>query len=266
MIVERRQRRATDPGPRRPGLADTRLWRSDLLCDAGRLALGDAPLATRSVDAGADLLREGERSDALFMVLDGWVCRYSTTDGGARQISGLAVPGDLANLDALLLDRIDYGVRVIKRATVLVLPRERALALAAADPGIARAFTRLALVENAVLGRWSLCLGRMSSRERLAHLFCELSLRLGGGDVGESRFEFPLTQEHLADALGLTPVHVNRVMQQLRVDGLIATANRMLTIPDVAKLRRVAGFDPRYLHLEQASPAAPSAVRQAVAL
>ena len=239
----------------RTGLADTRLWKSAYLSSGERGALADAVHTPRVLDANADLLREGDSTDSLFLLVEGWACRCTTTGDGSRQIAGLAVPGDVVNLDSLLLDRIDYGVRVIRRATVLTLARDRALALAAEHPGIARAFTWLALVENATLGKWALCLGRRSSRERLAHLFCELSLRLGGENGNESGFELPLTQEHLADALGLTPVHVNRVMQQLRVEGLVSTASRVMTIPDVARLRRVGEFDGRYLHLNQEAPA-----------
>lgn len=241
------------PGRFRPraGLADTRLWASPYLSEEERTALSEAVRTPRMVDAGFDLCREGESVDALLFLVDGWAIRHSTTGDGSRQIAALAVPGDLANLDSFLLERIDCGVRVIKRATVVALPRDKALALAAEHPGIARTFTWLALVENAVLAKWAVSLGRRSSKERLAHLFCELSVRLGGETGNESGFELPLTQEQLADALGLTPVHINRVMQQLRAEGLIATASRVMTIPDVAKLRRTAEFDPRYLHTDQ---------------
>jgi CRP-like cAMP-binding protein len=117
-------------------------------------------------------------------------------------------------------------------------------------PGIAQTFTWLGLVENAILSKWALSLGRRSSLERLAHLICELSVRLGGEHDNSSSFAFPLTQEQVADALGLTSVHVNRTMQHLRSEGLITTKNRTLTIPDVNQLRQMGGFDPRYLHIQ----------------
>ena len=231
-------------------LARTRLWASAFLSREEQLLLESAALPAKSVRSGIDLVREGERTDNLLVVVEGWAGRYTTTSEGGRQIPTLLVAGDIANLDTLLFDRIDYGVRTFTPTTIVPLPRDRALALAVQHPGIARTFTWLALVENAALGKWALSLGRRSARERLAHLLCELSVRLDREDGGESSFALPLTQEHLADALGLTSVHVNRTMQLLRSEGLVATAGRTVTLPDVARLRRIGGFDPRYLHLD----------------
>ena len=230
-------------------LASTRLCVSRFLSREERHALEDAAVSTRSVGANTDLVREGERADTLFIVIEGWACRYMTTREGGRQLSALLVPGDVGNIDSLLFNRLDYGVRTLTQTTVIALPRDRALALAAQHPGIARTLTWLALVENAILGKWALSLGRRSAKERLAHLLCELSVRLDAEDRNESSFAFPLTQEQIADALGLTPVHVNRTMQQLRNEGIVATANRTMTLPDVEGLRQIGGFDPRYLHV-----------------
>lgn len=230
-------------------LSATRLWRSRFLSREEQHALADAVSLAKPVAPNIDLVREGERADALFLVTDGWACRYTTTREGGRQLPALLVPGDVGNLDSLMFDRLDYGVRTITQATIVALPRDRALALAAQHPGIARTFTWLGLIENVILSKWTLSLGRRSAIERLAHLLCELSVRLGAENGEESSFAFSLTQEQIADALGLTSVHVNRTMQHLRTDGLIATANRTVTIPDVAKLRQVGGFDPRYLHI-----------------
>ncbi|WP_375383467.1 Crp/Fnr family transcriptional regulator [uncultured Sphingomonas sp.] len=234
-------------------LEGTRLWTSQFLSREEKHALEDSVLPAKSVRAGTDLVREGERADSLFIVADGWACRYTTTREGGRQLPTLLVPGDIGNLDSLLFDRLDYGVRTLTDTMIVTLPRDRALALAAQYPGIARTFTWLALVENATLGKWALSLGRRSAKERLAHLLCELSVRLDVEDGNESSFAFPLTQEQVADALGLTSVHVNRTMQQLRTDGVVATENRRMVIPNVAQLRHIGGFDPRYLHIDQSS-------------
>lgn len=236
-------------------LVGTRLWASHFLSRDERDALEDAVVSTRSVNANTDLVREGERMDTLFIVAEGWACRYTTTREGGRQLPALLVPGDVGNLDSLMFDRLDYGVRTLTQATIVALPRDRALALAAQHPGIARTFTWLALVENAILSKWALSLGRRSAKERLAHLLCELSVRLDAEDGNESSFAFPLTQEQVADALGLTSVHVNRTMQQLRSDGMVATANRTIILPDLQGLRQIGGFDPRYLHAEPAAEA-----------
>jgi len=132
---------------------------------------------------------------------------------------------------------------------IVSLPRECALALAAKHPGIARTFTWLGMIENVILSKWTLSLGRRSAIARLAHFLCEMSVRIGADDGGKSSFAFPMTQEQIADTLGLTSVHVNRTMQHLRAGGLIATPKRRMIIPDIAKLRHVGGFDPRYLHI-----------------
>lgn len=215
-------------------------------------ALEATALPIRRVTAHAELVREGECIDQLLIVSEGWACRYSTTRDGGRQLPALLIPGDVGNLDSLLFDRLDYGVRTITDATIVALPRDRILALAVEYPNIARLFTWLAMVENTTLGKWALSLGRRSSKERLAHLLCELSVRLCAEADNRSSFAFPLTQELVADALGLTSVHVNRTMQTLRSEGLIATSNRVMTLPDVARLRQVGGFDPRYLHVDPA--------------
>ncbi|MDB5713590.1 MAG: Crp/FNR family transcriptional regulator [Sphingomonadales bacterium] len=232
-------------------LIGTRLWSSRFLARDEQRALEEAVSSSRPVRAGSDLVSEGDGTDSLFIIVEGWACRYTTTTDGAHQISALLVPGDIVNLDALLLDRLDYSVRTLTEAKVVALPRTLILALGAQYTGIARTFTWLALVENVALSKLAHSLGRHSARERIAHLLCELSMRLNGEHENESRFDCPLTQEQFADALGLTTVHVNRTIQQLRKDGLIVTGSRMMILPDVGELRKVGGFDPRYLHMDQ---------------
>jgi CRP-like cAMP-binding protein len=240
-------KRETDGGM----LWSTSLGRSSFLSQDERTALKRAVVSSRSVNAHVDLVREGELADHLFLTIKGWACRYTTTREGGRQFSALLVPGDLCNLDSLLFDRLDCGVRTLTPATIVALPRESAWALAEQHPGIARTFTWLAFVENAILGRLALTLGRRSAKERLAHLLCELSARLDMGHGDESSFEFPLTQEQIGDALGLTPVHVNRTMHILRAEGLVTITNRTMNLPSVAELRQIGGFNPSYLHIER---------------
>ena len=203
------------------------------------------------VQAGTDLLREGESTDQLQFVSEGWACRYKTTRDGTRQIVALLVPGDPANLDSLVFGHLDYGVRALTVIKVLTVPRDRLLALAERHGGIAKSLSWLALSENAILSQWALCLGRLSAKQRLAHLFCELCVRLGRDDKdenGEVSFRLPLTQEQIADALGLTAVHINRTIQQLRRDRLVEVRPRSVTITDLDALCRIASFDPAYLH------------------
>lgn len=239
-----------------PTLADTRLARLGFVSDEERAALARVAVIPRSLTAGEEFVRQGGVPDSLYLLIAGWACRYVTTRSGGRQIATLLVPGGVCNLDNMLFERADFGVRTLTSATVLALPRRKALALAAELPGVGRAFTWLALAENAVLTQWAVSIGRRSALERLAHLLCELNLRMGTSDTGESSFDLPLTQEVIADTLGLTSVHVNRTMRRLREQGLIVIAGRSVTILDVGRLQKFADFDGSYLRQIERSAAA----------
>lgn len=239
-------------------LESTQLIRSGFLSDEDRQALAEIAAAPRSLKAGVDLVSEGVRTDSIHLLTSGWACRYKTTRDGARQIIGLVVPSDICNLDSFMLDKVDFGVRTLSMATAVGLSRDRVRALGAERPGITRAFTWFAIVENAILGEWALSLGRQTALQRLARLLCELSMRLGDGHGDGAGFKLPVTQEQLADILGMTAVHVNRMMKQLRADSVIVAEGRQITVPDMAELCRVGGFDGSYLH------AAPSNAETAV--
>lgn len=229
-------------------LLGTRLAASPFLSSEERHALESAMLPPRSIAANTDLSRQGELAGHVEILIEGWGCRYKTTRDGHRQIVALLIPGDPANLDSFLFTRLDYAVRTLTAAKVLTIPRDRFLALAAQYSGIAKTLAWLAMAENAILSEWALCLGRLSARQRLAHLLCEISARLGCANEVESSFELPLTQEQIADVLGLTAVHVNRTIQHLRAEGLIEAKGRAMTITDMNALRRIAEFDPAYLY------------------
>lgn len=213
-----------------------------------RQALKMAALPDWRLQAYTDLVREDGASDQLYVLSEGWACRFKTTRDGSRQIVGLVLPGELANLDTLLFNRADFGMRVLTSAKVVAIPCDAALSLAERRPGVAGAFTRLALIENAILSQWALCLGRKSALQRLAHLLCELAVRLCGDVEDPISFNLPLTQEQLADTLGLTSVHVNWMLQLMRHEGLIEFVRRVVTLLDAPKLREVAEFDPAYLY------------------
>jgi CRP-like cAMP-binding protein len=209
----------------------------------------EAALTTRIVPARTSLFSEGDTAGTLYLLADGWAFRHQTARNGSRQIVGLALPGDFCNLDVLAFGRIDYGVRMLTPGTLLTIERDKALALGVYFPAISALFAQTSFVENAILSRWTFCLGRLSAQERLAHLLCELAVRRGyAQDRRQVRIELPLTQEQLADVLGLTGVHVNRVLQQLRSRGLVAKRGRMVEIFDFPALRAMAGFEPAYLH------------------
>jgi CRP-like cAMP-binding protein len=209
----------------------------------------EAALTSRAVPARTNLVAEGDNSGTLYLLADGWAFRHQTARNGNRQIVGLALPGDFCNLDVLAFGRIGYGVRMLTAGTLLTIERDKALALGVYFPAIASLFAQTAFLENAILSRWTFCLGRLSAQERLAHLLCELAVRRGyRQDRRQIKIDLPLTQEQLADVLGLTGVHVNRVLQHLRSLGLVAKRGRVMEIFDFPALQAMAGFDPAYLH------------------
>lgn len=235
------------------GLHGTAFTRPGLLSREDEQAIVASAGAPRSHKAGFDLVSEGVPASDVFLLVRGWACRYKLTRDGARQITGIVMPGELCNIDSFMLEQVDFGLRTLSAVTLVGWPRERLQKLADERPGVARIFTWLAIVENAALGQWALSLGRLSARERLAHFLCEMSLRLRGDRSDATSFELPITQEQVADTLGLTAVHVNRTLRELKEQGLIDVAGRRIDVPDMAALRRVGGFDAAYLHAAPAS-------------
>lgn len=214
-------------------------------------AVARACAETRSYRPREDIVAERQRLDSLHILVDGWACRYKLLGDGRRQLPAILVAGDTCDLDGLLVERLDYSVSAISACTVAVLPHEAARRLFDRYPAVRDAFWWLTFVENAVATEWAVCLGRRTARERLAHLLCELLVRLAVVERADANsFGLPLTQDQIADFLGLTPVHVNRVLQGLRADGIITLKDHRLRIHDWARLKRIAAFDARYLHLE----------------
>lgn len=204
----------------------------------------------RTIEANTNFLPEGPRRGAVHVLLDGWAARFKILENGSRQIPALRLPGDICDIEALYLDQMDCGTTSLTRCAVAAVARDGLAALINRRAGVRAAIGRMAAVENAIATQWTVCLGRRSARERLAHLLCELMARLQAvRAAGASGFTLPLTQEEIADVLGLTAVHVNRTLQNLRSDGLIRLKDHRLQVPDLGALHRLAGYDGRYLHL-----------------
>lgn len=203
----------------------------------------------REVPARRDILSDGERPDHIHIILGGWAARYKMLRNGSRQITAFLIPGDFCDLHVTILRQMDHGIFTLTPATVAYIPHQAMQDLPLDRPALARALWWATLVDEAVLRAWIVNIGRRDAYQGVAHLLCELHARMWNvGLVDEGRFSLPLTQEELADALGLTPVHVNRVLQRLRKEGLITLEARLLTVEDPAALRETAGFDPSYLH------------------
>ncbi|HEV2747775.1 MAG TPA: Crp/Fnr family transcriptional regulator [Allosphingosinicella sp.] len=217
-----------------------------------RAALADACRDTREFAAHHDIISEGDKPDHVHLILDGWAARYKVVPDGARQITAYLIPGDFCDLHVTILREMDHGIAALTPVTAAFIPHDRMEALTRQRPALTRALWWATLVDEAVLRAWIVNLGRRDAYQSVAHLMCELHVRMKNiGSVTEGKFDLPLTQEEIADTLGLTPVHTNRVLQRLRGEGLIELKARQLTILDGGRLRQAAGFDPNYLHSRQ---------------
>lgn len=196
-----------------------------------------------------DVIREGDPPGPLLVVLSGWACRYKVLPSGGRQIMAFLLPGDACDLHVGLLAEMDHSIQTLTDADIAFIPRPEMDALMDAHPTITRAMYISQLADEGTLRSWIVSMGRRSSIQRVAHLMCELYLRLAGAqDVQDAELTLPLSQVALADALGMTAVHINRVLGDLRACGAMELRRGTLTIKDANQLVRVAGFDENYLH------------------
>lgn len=207
--------------------------------------------SVRRHEAKRDLIKEGDRPDVVFLLLEGWACRYKILPDGSRQIMAYLLPGDLCDVHIFILKQMDHSIGLLSDATVAAVPREKMLQIFDDHRTLARAMWWATLVDEGVLREWIVNMGRRDAYDRIAHLLTELWLRLEMvGLTSENSFDLPITQTDLGDTLGLTPVHVNRVLQRMRGEGLIRSEKGRLHIPDMAQLRAVTRFEPNYLHLD----------------
>lgn len=213
----------------------------------------------REAAARRDLVREGEEPSAVNLILDGWACAYKQLPDGRRQIVSFLVPGEFGDANVFILREMDHSIGAITRVRYAEIAPAEFTALMEESPRIARALWWHALVTAAVQREWTMNVGQRTAYERIAHLICELflKLRVVGLTDGDS-CDWPLTQADIADATGLTPVHVNRTLQALRRAGLIELQARRLTIPDLGALMDAALFNPNYLHLDGDGEDAPA--------
>lgn len=196
-----------------------------------------------------DLIREGDEPGPVFVMLEGWACRYKILPSGTRQIMALLMPGDACDLHVNMLAEMDHGIQAISAAKVAMISRHDMTTMMNEFPSIARAMYIAQLVDEGVMRAWIVSMGRRSSIERVAHLICELYLRMHNiGLDTEGNFALPLSQIILADSLGMTPVHINRILKELRLAGTMALSRGHLHIIDPVKLVQIAGFDENYLH------------------
>jgi CRP-like cAMP-binding protein len=217
-----------------------------------RAAIDEISRNIREVAPRRDLIREGDSPRYVHLVLEGWACRYKTLPDGRRQVVAFFVPGDFCDLNIYVLKEMDHSLGAITRLKVADIGREEMDHLTANHPRVTQALWWQELVNGSIQREWTLNVGQRTAYERIAHLLVELFLRLEcvGLTRGQS-CDFPLTQNDLADATGLTAVHVNRTLQDLRRDGLIVLQGRTLTVPDMDRLKNAGLFNINYLHLDR---------------
>ena len=205
--------------------------------------------ATRIVEPRHDLIREGDTPSVVYLILKGWACRYRTLKDGRRQIIDFAIPGDLCDLNIFILDHVDHSIGALTKLAVAQIERDELHRIATSSPNITTALWWQELVSKSIHREWIVNVGQRSALERVAHLFCEMFLRLETVGLSDGfSCDFPPTQQDIADATGLTAVHVNRTVQELRRSGLVVLEGRRLTIPDLAALQAAGMFNPAYLH------------------
>jgi CRP-like cAMP-binding protein len=199
-----------------------------------------------------DIIREGDRPAAMSLVREGWACRYKTLEDGRRQILAFLLPGDICDFDAFVTRESDHSIAAITPVLIAQISREEFEFLSVSCPRLLQALRWDSIVDNAIQREWAVNLGQRDASERLAHLLCELFVRLEAADLTDGdACDFPLTQSDLAEATGLSTVHVNRTLRELRDAELIVLRDRTLRIPDIGALKRHAMFNAGYLHLDR---------------
>lgn len=201
-----------------------------------------------------DIMSQGSVPDSVHLVMEGWAARYKTLPNGSRQIMALLIPGDLCDVQVTLLDKMDHSIGALTPCKVLHLSRKKLADLMRSSEQLQRALWWSTLVDEAILREWLVNLAGRPASQRLGHLICEMLLRSKAVGLGyENNFEMPLSQEELADTMGMSSVHMNRSLQDLRGQGLINSQGKRIFINDLAALMAFSGFDPIYLHRRQIS-------------
>jgi CRP-like cAMP-binding protein len=212
-------------------------------------ALRSLPAQIKELPEETVFVREGERATHCCVIMSGFAYRAKVAENGKRQILSFHPAGDMPDLQGLFLERMDHDLVTLSRARVGFIGHRSIQQLIATRPSIMQALWRETLVDAAVFREWIVSLGTRTAAGRMAHLIAELRRRLTAiGIEADDEFEFPITQSKLAEALGLSAVHVNRVLQALRAEGVLDIQKNMVKLRDIEKLAEIAGFNDVYLH------------------
>lgn len=223
---------------------------SDSDCDA----ICDLRFSLRSFLKSAYFVREADVAKSCGVLVSGHAFRHKTTSSGGRQLLSILLPGDALDLQNLHLGVSDHNIQMMTPGVIAIFDRRLLQDLALKRPAIQRAIIVKILTEASMFREWILTMGRRSAEERISHLFCEIAARLNSsGMTSPYAYELPISQEELADATGITPVHVGRILKKMEAAGLVSRNRKSINFSDLDGLRALADFNPRYLHLEERS-------------
>ena len=222
-----------------------------------RAAILALPHRIKPLEQHDYVVRDGAIAEHSCVLLSGFAVRQKIVGNGYRQIVAVHMKGEVVDLQNSFLGKADHSVQMLTRGKIAMIPREDVTRLAFERPAVGKAMWLDTLVDGSIFREWIANVGRRDARTRIAHLLCEFSLRLKLAGLGEpTNYELPMTQEQLADATGLTPVHVNRTIKALEAEGLIErTTARSINIGDWRKLADVGDFQSNYLHLRDGDAA-----------
>ena len=238
--------------PRGIDLLLRKLLSHSLLSTDDQNAIAALPFTPRRLDAGGIIIREGERSDICPILMSGFAYRHKMTGDGGRQIVALKLPGDPLDFPSLYLAHADHTVQALNPVELAIIPNREIERLIMARPSLSRAIVVDILIEASIGREWLLNIGRRNALARLAHLICEIHYRLAISATSLVESDLPVTQEQLADLLGLTPVHINRTLKELERAGAVARSGRRIRIGNLDRLRNLADFSDLYLHSQDA--------------
>jgi CRP-like cAMP-binding protein len=227
------------------------------LSSEDRAAILAMPHTVKSMEPNSYIVRERDRAEYSCVMLSGVAIRHKIVGTGHRQIVAIHMKGEAVDLQNSLLSVADHSVQMLTKGKIAMIPRAAVEKIAFERPAVAKAMWLDTVVDGSIFREWITNVGRRDARTRIAHLLCEFSLRLKLAGLGEqTNYELPMTQEQLADATGLTSVHVNRSLKSIQADGLIDRMSpRSIAIGDWQKLAAVGDFDSNYLHLQEGEPA-----------
>lgn len=227
-----------------------KLSRRDAISAEEERLLAGAISQIREVAADQDIVSEGSHPTSSVLLLEGYAARYRDLAGGKRQITAIHIDGDFVDLHSFLLKKMDHGVFAMSPCKIATVPHEALRQISEKSPHLTRLLWLSTLIDAAIHREWLVSLGRRSPVARIAHLICELFLRLQQvGRANGDRFQLPVTQTELSDVMGISTVHANRSLQQLRRENAMTWQGNMVAILDWERLQEIAEFDPLYLNL-----------------